>query len=149
MDLSENAEDERAWRVLDRTIPEQFVDYHENHLFDDLDLFNQKLADWLVDCNAIRPHKGLGLKTPVQAVIENNKKCNMGWTHTRCGVYKLRYLWRSDAEGEPCNTSISDTEQRLCRIACLGQLWEMTSKHAQERLKILGLFNQHGTAADL
>ena len=68
---------------FNRTIPEQFVDYHENHLFDDLDLFNQKLADWLVDCNAIRPHKGLELKTPVQAVIENNKKCNMGWTHTK------------------------------------------------------------------
>ncbi len=62
-------------------------------------------------------------------------------------LYKLRYIWRSDAEGELCNISTSDTEQRLCRIACLGQLWEMTSKHAQERLKILGFFADHGVAA--
>ena len=74
-----NAHGER----FNRTIPEQFVDYHENHLFDALDLFNQKLADWLVKYNAIRPHKELELKIPIQAVIENNKKCNMGWTHTR------------------------------------------------------------------
>ncbi len=74
-----NAHGER----FNRTIPAQFVDYHENHLFDDLDLFNQKLADWLVKYNAIRPHKGLELKTPAQAVIENNKKCNMWWTHTK------------------------------------------------------------------
>ena len=42
---------------------------------------------------------------------------------------------------------MSDTEQRLCRIACLGQLWERTSKHAQERLKILGFFADYGAAA--
>ncbi len=58
------------------------MDYHENHLFDDLDLFNQKRADWLVKYNTIRPHKGLGLKTPVQVIIENNKQCNMWWPHT-------------------------------------------------------------------
>ena len=62
-------------------------------------------------------------------------------------LYNLRYLWRSDAEGEPCNINTSDTEQRLCRIACLGHLWERTSKHAQQRLKILGFFADYGAAA--
>ncbi|WP_423908396.1 helix-turn-helix domain-containing protein [Candidatus Spongiihabitans sp.] len=42
---------------------------------------------------------------------------------------------------------MSDTEQRLYRVACLGQLWEMASKHAQQRLKILGFFANHGAAA--
>ena len=30
---------------FNRTLQTQFVDDHENHLFDALDLFNQKLAD--------------------------------------------------------------------------------------------------------
>ena len=33
------------------------------------------------------------------------------------------------------------------RAACLGHLWEMTSKHAQQRLNILGFFAEHGAAA--
>ena len=40
------------------------------------------LADWLVKYNSVRPHKGLGLKTPMQYIIENNPQCNMWWTHT-------------------------------------------------------------------
>ncbi|WP_423908390.1 integrase core domain-containing protein [Candidatus Spongiihabitans sp.] len=63
---------------FNRTIQEQLVDYHESLLFDNLALFNQKLADWLIKYNAIQPHKGLALKTPVQVIIDNNKKCNMG-----------------------------------------------------------------------
>ena len=82
MDLSENPENERGARALDRAIQEQFIDCRESPLFNDMALFNQKLADWLIKYNAIRPRKGLALKTPVQAVIDNNKKCNMGWNHT-------------------------------------------------------------------
>ncbi len=48
----------------------------------DLNLFNEKLADCLVKYNTLRPHKGLALKTPIQYILESNKKCNMGWTHT-------------------------------------------------------------------
>lgn len=33
---------------FNRTIQEQFVDYHEDLLFMDIDTFNEKLADWLV-----------------------------------------------------------------------------------------------------
>ena len=44
---------------FNRTLPAQFVDDHENHLFDDLDLFNQKLADWRIKYNTIHYIKGL------------------------------------------------------------------------------------------
>ena len=67
---------------FNRTIQEQFVDFHEDLLFTDLNLFNEKLADWLVKYNTLRPHKGLALKTPMQYIIDNHKKCNMWWTHT-------------------------------------------------------------------
>ena len=67
---------------FNRTLQEQFVDYREILLFDDLALFNERLADWLVKYNSARPHKGLGLKTPVQVIIENKPMCNLGWTHT-------------------------------------------------------------------
>ena len=67
---------------FNRTIQEQFVDYHEELLFTDVNLFNELLADWLVKYNSVRPHKGLGLKTPMQYIIENNPQCNMWWTHT-------------------------------------------------------------------
>ena len=43
-----------------RTLPESFVDDHEDRLFTDLGLFNQKLADGLVFYNAERPHHRLG-----------------------------------------------------------------------------------------
>ena len=34
---------------FNRTIQEQFVDWHEELLFTDLELFNQKLSQWLID----------------------------------------------------------------------------------------------------
>lgn len=62
---------------FNRTIQEQFVDYHEDLLFTDIDAFNEKLADWLVQYNSVRPHKGLALKTPMQYIIENKPQCNI------------------------------------------------------------------------
>ena len=41
---------------FNRSIQESFVDYHEHLLFSDLELFNQKLADWLVQYNTLIPH---------------------------------------------------------------------------------------------
>jgi fatty-acyl-CoA synthase len=49
---------------FNRTLQESFVDYHEDLLFTDLHLFNQKLADWLVFSNAQRPHSSLGERPP-------------------------------------------------------------------------------------
>ena len=41
---------------FNRTLQEQFVDYQEDLLFDDLAAFNQKLADWLLAYNTVLPH---------------------------------------------------------------------------------------------
>jgi transposase InsO family protein len=68
---------------FNRTIQETFVDFHEDILFTDIDGFNEELADWLVKYNSLRPHKGLGLKTPVEYIIKHHPKCNMWWTHTQ------------------------------------------------------------------
>ena len=43
------------------TIQEPFIDEHENWLFTDFDLFNRKLADWIVAYNTIIHRRRLGL----------------------------------------------------------------------------------------
>ncbi len=73
-----NAHNER----FNRTIQEQFVDYNEDLLFTDIELFNQKMADWLIDYNTIIPHHSLNMKNPVQYLIENHEECHMLWTNT-------------------------------------------------------------------
>ncbi len=73
-----NAHNER----FNRTIQEQFVDYNDDLLFSDIDLFNQKMADWLIGYNTEIPHHSLKMKTPVQYLIETNPQCYMLWTNT-------------------------------------------------------------------
>jgi transposase InsO family protein len=73
-----NAHNER----FNRTIQEQFIDYNEDLLFTDIHLFNQRMADWLIDYNTLIPHHSLNMKNPVQYLIENNKECHMLWTNT-------------------------------------------------------------------
>lgn len=69
---------------FNRTIQEEFVNYHLHLLFDDLDAFNCKLADYLTWYNAKRPHKSLGMKAPIPYLLEhlNLEECKTGWTHT-------------------------------------------------------------------
>lgn len=67
---------------FNRTIQEQFVDWHEELLFTDLELFNQKLSQWLIDYNTVLPHHSLDLKAPVQWLLENHKECQRYWTNT-------------------------------------------------------------------
>jgi len=73
-----NAHNER----FNRTIQEQFVDFYEDLLFTDIELFNQYMADWLIDYNTIIPHHSLNMKSPVQYLIENHHECHMLWTNT-------------------------------------------------------------------
>ena len=73
-----NAHNER----FNRTIQEQFVDYNEDLLFSDINLFNEKMADWLIDYNTIIPHHSLQMKSPVQYLLETNPQCHMYWTNT-------------------------------------------------------------------
>jgi len=63
-----NAHNER----FNRTIQEQFIDFHEDLLFTDIALFNEKMTNWLIDYNTKIPHHSLLMKTPVQFLIQNN-----------------------------------------------------------------------------
>ena len=80
-----NAHNER----FNRTIQEQFVDYYEDLLFIDIDLFNEKMADWLINYNTIIPHHSLQMKTPVQYLLETNPQCHMLWTNTLFSNYNV------------------------------------------------------------
>ena len=73
-----NAHNER----FNRTLQEQFVDYNDDLLFSDIDLFNEKMADWLIAYNTKIPHHSLQMKTPVQYLLETNPQCQMLWTNT-------------------------------------------------------------------
>lgn len=73
-----NAHDER----FNRTIQEEFVDYHEPELLDP-SAFNAKLIPYLLWFNSERPHWGLKLKSPIQFLMEKEPEvCNMWWRDT-------------------------------------------------------------------
>ncbi|HBX7999176.1 TPA: transposase, partial [Klebsiella pneumoniae] len=59
-----------------------FIEFNELLLFEDLNLFNQRMAEYLVLYNSKRPHKSLELMTPVDYILRESKNCNMWWTHT-------------------------------------------------------------------
>jgi len=54
-----------------RTIQEEFIDQNEI-LLDDVNIFNQKLEEWLIWYNTKRYHWSLNLETPVGYLINNN-----------------------------------------------------------------------------
>ena len=66
---------------FNRTIQEEFVDSHLD-LFDDMHTFNNKMMDYLVYYNTVRPHKSLNYQTPMGFMISEDQKSNMLWTHT-------------------------------------------------------------------
>ncbi len=68
---------------FNRTIQESFVDYHDDLLFSDLTLFNQKLAEWLVFYNTQRPHHSLKRQSPIQYLSQQLPYCQRYWTCTR------------------------------------------------------------------
>jgi transposase InsO family protein len=76
---------------FNRSIQEEFVDYHEDILFSDLNAFNNQLTDYLIWFNGQRPHWALQQKTssgqpqllsPIQFLIHNNNLCHMYWPYT-------------------------------------------------------------------
>ena len=81
---------------FNRTIQEEFLDFHVNDLFEDLLGFNNKLLEYLLWFNGERPHFALNLNnpkkqpnllSPIQFLIYNNNfyfnnKCNLGWPDT-------------------------------------------------------------------
>lgn len=67
---------------FNRTIQEEFIDYHEELLMN-ADQFNRQLIPWLLWYNAERPHWALKLKSPVQFLLkENPDLCNSWWPNT-------------------------------------------------------------------
>ncbi|ENZ8018459.1 IS3 family transposase, partial [Klebsiella pneumoniae] len=50
-----------------------------------LNLFNQRMAEYLVMYNSKRPHKSLELMTPVDYILRESKNYNMWWTQTVSG----------------------------------------------------------------
>ena len=71
-----------------RTIQEEFVDYHLDDLGYDIDSFNYQLMDWLIWYNTERPHWTLRLKSPMKAMLDGlqleGRQSNMLWTDTFC-----------------------------------------------------------------
>jgi transposase InsO family protein len=73
-----NAHNER----FNKTVQEQFIDFYEDLLFTDINIFNQYMADWLIDYNTFIPHHSLNMKTPVKYLLDNHYECHMLWTDT-------------------------------------------------------------------
>ena len=69
---------------FNRTIQEEFINWHRQLLADNLNGFNRKLIDWLLWYNTKRPHWSLGLIPPLQYIVNKLtlEKSNMLWTHT-------------------------------------------------------------------
>ena len=76
----QNAEIER----FNRTLSDAFIKYHRSLLAHNLDLFNQKLMDWLLWYNSRRPHWGLGLVSPLRYIVSTlpERESQMLWTST-------------------------------------------------------------------
>lgn len=64
-----------------RSLQEEFVNHHL-HLIDDLDLFNDKLVDYLLFYNCQRVHQALGLKSPMDYLLSNGYLSQMCVTRT-------------------------------------------------------------------
>jgi len=71
---------------LNRTVQDEFIDWHLQDLAYDLDDFNRQLMDWLIWYNTKRPHYGLQLKSPMQYLLDllqlPIQESNMLWTDT-------------------------------------------------------------------
>ncbi|MFO5848576.1 IS3 family transposase, partial [Klebsiella pneumoniae] len=60
----------------DQWVYKQSNAFNELLLFEDLNLFNQRMAEYLVLYNSKRPHKSLELMTPVDYILRESKNCN-------------------------------------------------------------------------
>jgi len=76
---------------FNRTIQDEFLDFHKPLLFKDIQVFNHKLLEYLLWFNAERVHYAFGNKrSPLQFIAsqENGdnpfltEECKDGWTHT-------------------------------------------------------------------
>jgi transposase InsO family protein len=70
---------------LNRTIQEEFSNWHKQLWRLDINLFNHKLIEWLIWYNTKRPHWSLGLKSPMSYIVSTliAQESNMLWTDTK------------------------------------------------------------------
>ena len=85
---------------FNRTIQEEFVDFHEPELLDP-EAFNRPLMDYLLWYNLERPHWSLNLQSPLQFLsAQRPEECHMWWRDTcTCadaggGIYFSAYGFR-------------------------------------------------------
>jgi transposase InsO family protein len=64
-----------------RTLQEEFVDYHLD-IIHDPKLFNEKLVGWNLYYDCDRRHHSLGLKSPLQYLVDNEGMSQMSLTYT-------------------------------------------------------------------
>lgn len=62
---------------FNRTLREQFIEFNEFLLFEGLNLFNQRMAEYLVLYNSKMPHKSLELMSPVAYILFSRKNPNI------------------------------------------------------------------------
>ncbi len=67
-----------------RTLQEEFINENLDTIHDH-QIFNQLLADWNIYYNTKRRHHSLGLKSPLQYLLDNNQMSQMSWTYTNAG----------------------------------------------------------------
>ncbi len=65
-----------------RTIQEEFIDNNLDIIHDEK-IFNQELAEYLIFYNTERPHKSLGLKSPIDYLILNGGMSHKSLTYTQ------------------------------------------------------------------
>ncbi|MBT9167969.1 MAG: hypothetical protein DDT19_01313 [Syntrophomonadaceae bacterium] len=61
----QNAHSER----FNRTVQEEFANYHRHDLWMDIESFNRKLVDWLLWYNTKRPNESLGMVSPLRYIV--------------------------------------------------------------------------------
>lgn len=64
-----------------RTLQEEFVDYHLDTIHDDR-RFNEALVDWNLYYDCKRRHHSLGLRSPLQYFVDNGGMSQMSLTYT-------------------------------------------------------------------
>lgn len=64
-----------------RTLQEEFIDHHEDVIHDPKE-FSKRLANWNIYYNTKRRHHSLGLKSPLQAFVDNGGMSHKSLTYT-------------------------------------------------------------------
>jgi transposase InsO family protein len=76
---------------FNRTLKEEFIN-HNLHLIDDLPRFRETLVDYLIFYNTERPHKALGLKSPLDYLISKEAMSKKIATRTIAGIFPLTLI---------------------------------------------------------